>query len=143
MAKPPPQHWLIKSEPAKYSYAQLEKDKKTVWDGVRNFEARNNLRAMKKGDLAAFPCGTGISHTFINHSDRDALLFVGGYYVFRSSDPAPVLGEALATKPGDAEVMARLASLYEAERMWPELLDNLRSQVEGEPDFGKIGRAHV
>lgn len=48
------QHWLMKSEPSKYSFAQLLKDGKTTWDGVRNFEARNNLRAMKKGDLALF-----------------------------------------------------------------------------------------
>jgi predicted RNA-binding protein with PUA-like domain len=44
-------HWLVKSEPFKYSWEQFEKDKKTVWDGVRNYAARNNLRAMKKGDL--------------------------------------------------------------------------------------------
>lgn len=44
-------YWLVKSEPFKYSWEQFEKDKKTVWDGVRNFAARNNLRAMKKGDL--------------------------------------------------------------------------------------------
>lgn len=42
--------WLIKSEPAKYSWDQFVKDKKTFWDGVRNYAARNNLRAMKKGD---------------------------------------------------------------------------------------------
>src|SRR5580698_10434650 len=47
-------YWLIKSEPDKYPFEQLVKDKKTTWDGVRNFEARNNLRAMKKGDLALF-----------------------------------------------------------------------------------------
>jgi predicted RNA-binding protein with PUA-like domain len=47
-------HWLIKSEPDTYSFDQLVKDKKTRWDGVRNFTARNNLRAMKKGDLALF-----------------------------------------------------------------------------------------
>lgn len=46
--------WLLKSEPIKYSWAQLEKDKKTYWDGVRNYTARNNLQAMKKGDLAFF-----------------------------------------------------------------------------------------
>ena len=45
-------YWLIKSEPFKYSWEQFQKDKKTVWDGVRNYAARNNLRAMKKGDLA-------------------------------------------------------------------------------------------
>ena len=43
-------YWLIKSEPAKYSWDQFVKDKKTFWDGVRNYAARNNLRAMKKGD---------------------------------------------------------------------------------------------
>ena len=47
-------YWLVKSEPNTYSWADLEKEKKTVWDGVRNFEARNNLRAMKKGDLVFF-----------------------------------------------------------------------------------------
>ena len=43
--------WLVKSEPSVYAYSQLAEDGSTVWDGVRNFEARNNLRAMKKGDL--------------------------------------------------------------------------------------------
>src|SRR5262245_66069810 len=48
------QHWLVKQEPTKYSFAQLVKDKKTRWDGVRNFQARNNLAAMKKGDQVLF-----------------------------------------------------------------------------------------
>ena len=43
-------YWLVKSEPFKYSWNQLVKDKKTFWDGVRNYAARNNLREMKKGD---------------------------------------------------------------------------------------------
>jgi predicted RNA-binding protein with PUA-like domain len=47
-------YWLAKSEPYKYAYSQLEKEKRTIWDGVRNHEARNNLRAMKKGDLVCF-----------------------------------------------------------------------------------------
>jgi predicted RNA-binding protein with PUA-like domain len=47
-------HWLLKSEPAKYSWDQMVKDKRTHWDGVRNFQAANNLRAMKKGDRAFF-----------------------------------------------------------------------------------------
>ena len=49
-----PNHWLVKSEPYKYSFEALLKDKLTSWDGVRNFEARNNLRAMKRGDLLLF-----------------------------------------------------------------------------------------
>lgn len=48
------QYWLMKSEPFKYSFAQLVKDGQTMWDGVRNFEARNSMRAMKAGDLALF-----------------------------------------------------------------------------------------
>lgn len=47
-------YWLIKSEPFKYSWDQFSKDKKCVWDGVRNYAARNNLKSMKKGDLAFF-----------------------------------------------------------------------------------------
>ena len=47
-------HWLVKSEPSKYSWDQLVKDKQTSWDGVRNFTARNNLKAMKKGDEVFF-----------------------------------------------------------------------------------------
>ncbi|MBX2932373.1 MAG: EVE domain-containing protein [Chitinophagaceae bacterium] len=44
-------YWLVKSEPFKYSWEMFEKDGKTFWDGVRNYAARNNLKAMKKGDL--------------------------------------------------------------------------------------------
>lgn|SRR6185312_3061393 len=47
-------YWLVKSEPFKYSWDQLVKDKKTTWDGVRNYAARINLRAMKKGDEVLF-----------------------------------------------------------------------------------------
>ena len=49
-----PGYWLIKSEPTVYPWSQLQKDKRTVWDGIRSFEARNNLRAMKLGDLCFF-----------------------------------------------------------------------------------------
>jgi predicted RNA-binding protein with PUA-like domain len=47
-------YWLLKSEPFKYSWDTFEKDKLTFWDGVRNYTARNFLKAMKKGDLAFF-----------------------------------------------------------------------------------------
>jgi predicted RNA-binding protein with PUA-like domain len=49
-----PNAWLIKSEPSVYSFATLVADGGTRWDGIRNFEARNNLRAMKAGDLCLF-----------------------------------------------------------------------------------------
>jgi predicted RNA-binding protein with PUA-like domain len=47
-------YWLIKSEPHKYSWDQFTKDGKTFWDGVRNYQARNNLREMKVGELVLF-----------------------------------------------------------------------------------------
>ncbi len=53
-------YWLVKTEPSTFSWDDLVRDKKAVWDGVRNFQARNNLKAMKKGDLV-----------FIYHSMED------------------------------------------------------------------------
>lgn len=47
-------YWLVKSEPSVYSWEQFVKDKKTTWDGVRNFAARLHLNAMKKGDQVFF-----------------------------------------------------------------------------------------
>ena len=47
-------HWLIKSEPEAYSFDRLVEDGRTLWDGVRNYRARNNLQAMQVGDEAFF-----------------------------------------------------------------------------------------
>jgi len=46
--------WIVKQEPSKYSWEQFQKDGSTYWDGVRNYQARNNLKAMNKGDLILF-----------------------------------------------------------------------------------------
>jgi len=70
-------YWLLKSEPFKYSWEQLEKDKQTFWDGVRNYAARNNLRAMKKGDLA-----------FFYHSN-EGLAIVGIVEIVKEAYPDP------------------------------------------------------
>ena len=48
------QYWLVKSEPFAYSWAQLVKDGQTSWTGIRNYAARNNLKAMKKGDQVLY-----------------------------------------------------------------------------------------
>ena len=48
------QYWLVKSEPFKYSWEQFVADKKTFWDGVRNYAARNHMKAMEKGDEVLF-----------------------------------------------------------------------------------------
>ena len=47
-------YWLVKQEPEAYSWETFLKDKRTAWTGVRNFQARNNLRSMTKGDLVLF-----------------------------------------------------------------------------------------
>jgi predicted RNA-binding protein with PUA-like domain len=73
-------YWLVKSEPFKYSWEQFVTDGKTFWDGVRNYGARNNLKAMKKGD-----------HVFFYHSN-EGLAIVGIAEVFREAyqDPTTV-----------------------------------------------------
>ncbi len=47
-------YWLMKTEPGVYSIDDLKRDKKTHWEGVRNYQARNNMKAMKKGDQVLF-----------------------------------------------------------------------------------------
>lgn len=47
-------YWLVKSEPYKYAWEQLLQDGRTYWDGVRNYQARNNVQAMKNGDPVLF-----------------------------------------------------------------------------------------
>src|SRR5215469_17840185 len=48
------QYWIVKQEPEAYSWTAFVKDGRTAWTGVRNFQARNNLRAMKKGDFVLY-----------------------------------------------------------------------------------------
>lgn len=70
-------YWLVKSEPGTYSWNDLVKDTKTTWDGVRNFTARNNLKAMKKGDLA-----------FLYHSNEGKEI-VGTVKILKEAYPDP------------------------------------------------------
>jgi len=70
-------YWLVKSEPSKYSWDQFVQDGRAVWDGIRNYGARNNLRAMKKGD-----------RVFYYHSN-EGLAIVGIAEVLREHYPDP------------------------------------------------------
>ena len=54
MVKKEPNYWLMKSEPDAYSIETLEKEKETIWDGIRNYQARNFMRKMEIGDQAFF-----------------------------------------------------------------------------------------
>jgi predicted RNA-binding protein with PUA-like domain len=70
-------YWLMKSEPSVYSWTDLDKEKKATWDGVRNFQARNNLKAMKKDDLA-----------FLYHSNEDKAI-IGIAKIIKENYPDP------------------------------------------------------
>lgn len=70
-------YWLLKSEPSAYSWDQLVKDGRTNWSGVRNFQAANNLKAMKNGD-----------HAFFYHSN-EGLDIVGIVEIVKEAYPDP------------------------------------------------------
>lgn len=74
-------YWLVKTEPDSYSWDDLVKDKKTVWDGVRNFQARSNLKKMEKGDVV-----------FIYHTG-DEKAIVGTATISKAAYPDPKDGE--------------------------------------------------
>jgi len=70
-------YWLVKTEPGTYSWEDLVRDKKAVWDGVRNFQARNNLKAMKKGDIV-----------FVYHSGEEKAV-IGIAKILKEAYPDP------------------------------------------------------
>lgn len=74
-------YWLVKSEPFKYSWEQFEKDKKTFWDGVRNYQARNNMQAMQKGDLVLF------------YHSNEGMCVVGIAKVVKEAYPDPTIDD--------------------------------------------------
>ena len=75
-------HWLVKTEPEAYSFAQLQKDKTTAWTGIRNYTARINLRAMAKGD-----------EVFVYHSVSEKAV-VGMATVVKTAYPDPTVEPA-------------------------------------------------
>lgn len=91
-------YWLFKSEPDSYGFDQLRKDKTTPWSGVRNFQARNNMMAMKLGDLGFFyhsscavPGAVGVVKVVKEaHPDDTAFVKGGDYYDPRSTPAKPL-----------------------------------------------------
>lgn len=74
-------YWLVKSEPFKYSWEQFVKDGQTFWDGVRNYQARNNLRAMQKNDKVLF------------YHSNEGMEVVGLAKVIKTSYPDPTIDD--------------------------------------------------
>ena len=94
-------YWLLKTEPGTYSWDDLVRDKKTVWDGVKNFQARNNLKAMRKGDPV-----------FIYHTG-DEKAIVGLAKVSREAYPDPKEKEWLVVEIAPDKKLRRPVSLSE------------------------------
>ena len=89
-----PNHWLFKTEPSVYSFQQLQKDKKTVWDGVANNLALKNLKDIKKGDLVF------IYHTGDQKAAVGVAKALGGAYPDPSkNDPKLLVVDVEAGKP--------------------------------------------
>ena len=127
-------HWLVKSEPSAYSWANLVADGKTAWTGVRNFTARNNLRAMGKGDAVLF-----------YHSVTDKAV-VGIAKVVREAypDPTTTEGDWSAVDLAPEKPLAKAVALDEIKRN-PKLkgmallrLSRLSVQPVTKTEFGEI-----
>lgn len=103
MARAGAGRWLVKSEPSTYSYADLVRDGRTVWDGVRNPEARNHLAAMRRGDLALF------------YHSGESRAVVGVAQVVRESFPDPKADDPkwLAVELAPVQALAREVTLAE------------------------------
>jgi predicted RNA-binding protein with PUA-like domain len=85
------QYWLVKSEPSVYGWKDLWKDKKTSWEGVRNYAARNNLRSMKKGDMVIF------YHSMEEHNAMGIAKVVKEHYQDPTTEETAWLAVDLAT----------------------------------------------
>jgi predicted RNA-binding protein with PUA-like domain len=103
------QYWLVKQEPEDYSWDDLEKDGRTAWTGVRNFQARINLRAMKKGDLA-----------FFYHSGQEKQV-VGVATILREAypDPTATEGDWPAVDIGPVKALKKPVTLAEVKAQKP------------------------
>jgi predicted RNA-binding protein with PUA-like domain len=96
-------HWLVKSEPAKYSFEDLRRDGKTVWDGVRNNAAALHLKSMKLGD-----------EVFYYHS-QEGLAVVGIAKVIREAfpDPTDATGRFVAVELAPVRPLPKSVTLAE------------------------------
>ena len=127
-------YWLIKQEPSAYSWQDFLADKKTAWTGVRNYQARNNLKAMKKGDQALY-----------YHSVTDKAA-VGVAVVVKEAypDPTATEGDWVCVDIAPANALKRPVTLDEikAERSLAQmvLLKNSRLSVQpvAAEEFAKI-----
>lgn len=114
-------YWLFKSDPDSYGYDELERDKKTVWDGVRNPVALKNLRAAKKGDTvliyhtgeekALIGLAEIIREAYLDPKQKDEKLSVVEIQAVRRLKKHPTLAEVKARKDLADFALVRLPRL--------------------------------
>ena len=111
--QPSPSHWLVKSEPTKYAFSDLQRDGKTMWDGVRNNQAALYLKAMRMGDQA-----------FFYHS-QEGLAVVGIAEVVREAflDPTDPAGRFVAVEFAPVRPLSQHVTL---------------AQMKAEPDLAAM-----
>ena len=119
-------YWLMKSEPEVYSLADLERDRQTIWDGVRNYQARNFLRQMNPGDLA-----------FFYHSNANPPGIVGLMRVIKNNvaDPTQFDSQSKYYDPKSTPESPRWQTvIVEFEKSFPEIitLDKLKKKFSSE-----------
>ncbi len=116
-------YWLVKSEPSVYSFDQLLKDKKTMWDGVRNYGARNNLRDMKKGDKLLY------------YHSNEGVAIVGIAEVVKEHYPDP-------TTDADAWVVVDIKPVKKLKQ--PVTLAQVKAEASlADMDLVRLGRLSV
>ena len=98
-----PSYWLVKSEPAKYAFADLQRDGRTVWDGVRNNAAALHLKAMRLGDQVLY------------YHSQEGLAVVGVAEVVREAflDPSDPAGRFVAVELKPVRALPRAVTLQE------------------------------
>jgi len=119
-------YWLMKSEPEVYSIADLQRDRQTIWDGVRNYQARNFLRQMNPGDL-----------TFFYHSNTNPPGIVGLMRVVKNSivDPTQFDPKSKYFDPKSTPESPRwLTVVVEFVATFPEIitLENLKQEFNAD-----------
>jgi len=94
-------YWLVKSEPAKYAFSDLERDGRTVWDGVRNHQAALYLKAMRQGELVYY------------YHSQEGLAIVGVAEVAREAfiDPTDPTGRFVAVELAPVKSLAKPVAL--------------------------------
>jgi predicted RNA-binding protein with PUA-like domain len=132
--------WLFKTEPSVYSFQQLQKDKKTIWDGVKNNLALKNLKDIKKGDpiliyhtgdeKAAVGVARALSGSYADPSDKDPKLLVVDIEAVKPLPRPVTLAEVKANKKlanFDLVRLSRLSIMKVSDDQW-EMLEGMAKQ---------------